>query len=441
MLHTQHNKSLAATVELSLTSPMFQELGPDARELLGVVAFFPQGVNESNFDWLFPTHSDGTSIFDAFCNLSLTYQSGGFVTMLAPLRDYLYPNDPMSSQLLRATRGHYFTRLSVDVVPGYPGPEEMRWIMSEDANVEHLIDVFTTADANSDDIWKTCAHFLEHLYWHKPQLVVLGPKVEGLPGGHPSKPRCLFELSWLFLSVGNHAESKRLLSQTLKLWKEQGDDLQVAETSVFLADAHWLLRLYREGMPQAKEALGIYERLGNAVGQARSLQRLARLLCGDNQLDAAMDAASRALRLSSDEGNQCLVYQSHLLLGGICRTKGEAENTIDHFETALKIAPSVNWYGAQFRTHYSLAELFLDEGRFSDAQIHIEHSKSLAADDAYGLGRAMELQAGVWYRQRRLEEAKSEVLCATEAFEKLGAAPDLERCRGLLQDIRKEQGT
>ena len=160
MLETEYNKSLAATIELSLSSLMFQELGPDARDLLGVVAFFPQGVDENNIDWLFPTISGRKKIFDKICVLSLAYRSDGFITMLAPIRDYLSPEDPASAPLLCSAKDRYFSRLSADVYPGRPGFEEARWITSEDVNVEHLLDVFTTIDVTSDVIWRACCNFL-----------------------------------------------------------------------------------------------------------------------------------------------------------------------------------------------------------------------------------------------------------------------------------------
>jgi hypothetical protein len=124
-LRTDYNESLAATVELSLASPTFRGLGPNARELLGVIAFFPHGIDENNLDLFFPTIPDRKNIFDKFCLLSLTYRSGGFITMLAPLRAYLHPEDPASSPLLHATR-ECLRHLSVHVDPGSPIYEKAR---------------------------------------------------------------------------------------------------------------------------------------------------------------------------------------------------------------------------------------------------------------------------------------------------------------------------
>jgi len=197
ILQTQHNKSLAATIELSLASPLFQELGPEARALLGIVAFFPQGVDEDNLEWLFPTILNGTDVFDKFCIFSLTYRSDGFVTMLAPLRDYLSPKDPGASLLLCATKEHYFARMLVKIDLNMPSFEETQWITSEDVNVEHLLDVFMMIDTNSDGIWGTCIDFMEHLHWHKARLTILKPKIEALPDDHRYKPYCLFQLSRL----------------------------------------------------------------------------------------------------------------------------------------------------------------------------------------------------------------------------------------------------
>ena len=437
ILRTDHKRGLAATIGLSLSSLMFQELGPDARDLLEVVAFFPQGVHEKNIDWLFPTISGRRNIFDKFCVLSLAYRSDGFITMLAPIRDHLSPKDPASSPLLCSTKDHYFTRLSVHVEPGKHGFEEARWIRSEDVNVEHLLDIFTTIDAASGGVWGTCEEFMRHLYWHKPRVVMLGPKIEALADDHPSKFECLFQLSMLFQTVGHNAERKRLLTHTLELSREQGDDRRLAQTLAHLSSVHLSMRLFEEGIKQAKEASEIYGRLCDTVGQARCLDELAWLLHDNGQLDNAEEVATRALDLLSEKGKQLDVCRCHQLLGTIYRSKGETKKAIHHLEVALKIASPFNWLNLLSWIEYTMAGLSSDEGRFDDAHARVEQAKLYATNDndTYVLARAMELQAEFWRTQHRFEDAKSEALSAVDVFDKLGAADDVVRVRCLLEQI------
>ena len=154
-----------------------------------------------------------------------------------------------------------------------------------------------------------------HLYWHKPQLVVPGSRIEGLPDDHPSKARCLDTLSLLFDVTGNDTERKRLLIHALKLWREQENDSQVARTLRTLSDANRMLGRYKEGIQQVKEALETYERLNDRLGQARCLDCLARVLLDDKQLDAAEEAVFRAINLLPNGGQQFLASQCHRLLG------------------------------------------------------------------------------------------------------------------------------
>jgi len=439
VLKTRHNnKSLAATIELSLTCPMFQALGPDARELLGAAAFFPRGVHEDNIDWLFSTISDGIDIFDGFGILSLTSQNDDkFITMLSPLRDYLSPKDPKLSPLLCAAKECYFTRMSVDFDPDKPDFGKTRWIRSEDVNAEHLLNVFTKIDGNADDVWKACADFMAHLYWHKPRSTVLGPKVEGLPDGHRCKTRCLIEHSRLIGSTGNHAGRKRVLTHTLQLERMRGSDIGVACILRRLCDVNWRMGLYDEGIPQAREALEIYERLGDTAGQAQCLIQFAWLFQGQGQLDDAEEAAACAISLLPETGQQFQVCGSHHLLGKIYRSKGEIEEAIRHFEAALEIASSFDWRSELLEIHSSLATLFLGERRFDEARVHAVRAESYAGDDAYSLGYTIVMQALVWHRQGgRLEEAKSEALRAAQVFERLGSPHDMGKCRRLLELIQ-----
>ena len=441
VLQARHSGSLGATVEISLASPMFQELGPDARELLGVIAFFPHGVDENNIEWLFPTISDGPVVFDKFCILSLTYRSNGFIMMLAPLRDYLCLKDPRSSPLLNATKERYFSRLlEVDVHPDKPGFEESRWIMSEDVNVEHLLDIFMAIDANLENIWKVGEAFMDHIIWHKPRFVMLGPKIEALPDDHPSKAQCIRNLSWSFHSIGNWVEHKRLLNHSLKLWRERGNDREVAETLCYLSEANRLMNLYKEGIQDGKNASEIFERLGDKSRQAECLIGLAYVLRDDKQLDAAEKTASRAIGLLPEEGQRFLACDGHRALGNIYQSKGDTEKAIHHFRVALEIGSPLNYHTVLFWIHYSLAELFFEQGAFDGAHAHVERAKSHAVNNQYQylLGRALLLRARFLDQRHSLDEAKSEALHALEVFERLGAADDMEETREFLGELDLE---
>jgi len=438
MLHAQPNKSLAATIELSIACPTFQELGPDARGLLEVIAFFPQGVKEDNFDWLFPSISDGINILDTFCILSLTYRSDGYITMLAPLQDHLCPKDPISSPLLCMAKESYFARLSVDLYPDKPGFGEARWIRLEDGNIEHLLDVFTTIEANSDDIWDACAGFMRHLHWHKPRLVVLKSKIEELPNDHRSKPECLFELSQLFHSVGKNVDHKQHLAHALNLWRDRGDGHQVARTLCRLSDANRHIGLLEEGVQRGEEALEIYRELGDTVGQADCLHELAFVLRDSKQLSAAEESASRAINLLPEKGEEFLTCQCHQILGHIYHSKGDREKAINHYEAALRIASSFNWHDPLYRIHSSLSGLSFEQGRLDDAQAHIERSKLHAVDNPHTLGCAMANQASFLRGQHRLEEARSEALRAVDLFERIGSTNWVGICREFLLDIEEE---
>ena len=440
VLRTEHNNNLAATIELSLGSPTFKALGPDAQELLGVIAFYPQGVNENNADWLFPAISNKDMILNKLCILSLTYRSNGCVTMLAPLRDHFRPRDPKSSPLLRATKEHYFTRLSVNVHPGFPGFEDTRWILSEDVNVEHLLDVFTSIDADSDDVWRASGNLMDHLNWHRPRLTVLGSKIERLSDRRGPKPTCLLNLSSSYFAVGNYAEDTRLLTDALKLGREGGDDKLVADVLGSLSDVNRMLGRHKEGIQQVKEASEIYERLGLSMERRDSLIGLAYQLHGDGQLDAAEEVALDVIGHLPEKGQEYLASQSHRVLGEIYRAGGKREKAIHHCEEALRIISTLNYPLESCWIHYSLAELFNDQYKFDRAHAHIEQAKKYAIDDAHSIGRVMEVHADIWCRQRRFENAISEAQRAVEIFEKVGAADDMERVRDHIRRIKEGKG-
>ena len=433
LLRTEHSKSLAATIELSLASPMFQNLGPDAREFLGVVAFYPQGVDENNLDWFFPAIPNRTEIFDKFCILSLAHRSEGFIKMLAPLRDYLSPKDPLSSTPLCTTKDCYLTRLSGPFDPAAPDFGETRWIMSEDGNVEHLLDTIASIDPHAKHVWDACANFMLYLYYHKPRLLILGPKIERLPDAHPSKPQCLRLLIGLAGLTGNGPEFKRLLAEARKFWIDpEAPDGAI----VRLLDSGINPMTREEKIQLTQRMVEVMSALRLTLGQITGLVELSGYLREANRLDAALETASRALALLPENAPKHLTLRCHHMLGEAYHSKGPTEKAIEHFEVALGLASSHDRDEEAFHIYRSLTLAFLREGRLDDANAHLERAKLRAANDPLCLADVMSSQAGVLFDEGRVEEAESEMLRVVDIYQELGNTTGAEIGREFLTTMR-----
>jgi tetratricopeptide (TPR) repeat protein len=113
----------------------------------------------------------------------------------------------------------------------------------------------------------------------------------------------------------------------------------------------------------------------------------------DKQLDAAEDAASRAIDLISEKGQEYLVCQLHRVLGKIYQSKGEKEKAIHHFETALGIASPFNWHDELFWIISTWPSCFAMKASSTMQTPTSNKPSHTLDDDAYKLGRAMEMQA------------------------------------------------
>ena len=187
LLETHHGQGLTAAIELSLKSPMFTRLGPNARDILGVIAILPQGVNEAELEWIFPTVSSIRDVVDTFLILSITHRNRGFVTILAPVREYLVTG-ASSHTLFYSTRDQYLTRLRAiahDTKHDRPLLQDIQWLASEQVNIETILALPTRTNPPSVDFQPICSIVKDTSYLPLP-LAHLVDNIRSKPDPIPS---------------------------------------------------------------------------------------------------------------------------------------------------------------------------------------------------------------------------------------------------------------
>ncbi|KAH7904341.1 hypothetical protein BJ138DRAFT_1166687 [Hygrophoropsis aurantiaca] len=242
-------QSLSVTIELSLTSSSIQRLGADARHVMEIAAFLPQGLNEKDLEHLFPTIPNIHSIVGALCRLSLMYRKKDAYTMLSPIRLHIssaHKDDDVPSLDLTHVRAYYYEQLAQ--VDGED--DEGAWITTEDANLERLLahDLSRATPMDMGLICQACCQFIRQLRHHKPRTTSLRPVILRLPEGNRSrdaglhsKADCAYALALLADHLVNVTESINLYATAKRLFVlDQRHDLAALCLEYMATQYTWL---------------------------------------------------------------------------------------------------------------------------------------------------------------------------------------------------------
>ena len=90
-------RSLEDNINSILGTPTIQELGTTALETLQAIAAFPNGVEESKLEMMFPTIAGIGETAAELCKFSLVYRRDGFIKMLSPFRIYFLESMVLSN--------------------------------------------------------------------------------------------------------------------------------------------------------------------------------------------------------------------------------------------------------------------------------------------------------------------------------------------------------
>jgi len=231
-------QSLSDTMQLSLSSPSVQNLGEDGLRALAIIAFLPQGLNESLASDLLPSLPEVDTICDVLCMQSLVYRQDSFLRMLAPIRHYVRDSlqAPDSTCLQEICAFYYDTVTSC----WEEHDQYADIIISDHLNIEHVV-AFNLAHIPDDaeETYNACWQFLECLKWHLPRPTTLTPAISNIVENSSTwmlKASCFIALAQLYDTLSQLVEASQAFQAAEALYLTDGDPESAGNCLIDRAD-------------------------------------------------------------------------------------------------------------------------------------------------------------------------------------------------------------
>lgn len=177
---------------------------------------------------------------------------------------------------------------------------------------------------------------------------------------------------------GDFPKSADLLAKGIALAEKFDDQELLAGSLAFYASSLWFQGQRAEGTRQAQRGLGLAEKLGHPSRMAGNLMVMGfyHAFCGF--LEPGIDYLKRCLTICQETHDTVLNYVTAGFLGYAYMQLGQYELASEQIETSLKLAQNNRQLLTHLPTFQAMqAELWLKNGRFSEAQTQAETAVEL----------------------------------------------------------------
>ena len=442
------DENLTESIELSLSSACVHAYGNDVRRVLGMIAFFPQGLPREKLESVCPSIEQVRAIVDVLKRQSLlSSNNDGFVTMLVPIRLYCTDSLPAPDvALLEAARNHYYNGVK-------SGPADAL-LMAEDVNIESLVayDLQNLSDARGlARALEACASFLDRLRHCKPRPTCLGPMILAVNGSsshnvNVAKMRAFHQLAHLAYRQSNYLEALESYKTTFELAQASDRKYDGLYAILRLAEARRMLGQFSA----AKQILEYVESTRSWKGATPHLKAYATLIWGTIKPCIDIETTGLSLATLFEELKGSYKVAGNLPSADICGAQGAFAvalidgNTADArmtLESAISALPT-KWPSA---SHYfsHLAAVAFMEGKFGESRqlLNLARGMLLGEKRITDANRILLALAVVMISEGKLGDATSLIAQAGEELKMQGVFSHEHRWLALYTSALVELGS
>lgn len=245
-----------------------------------------------------------------------------------------------------------------------------------------------------------------------------------------ARAQLLFVRGQLSESFGKHEAALSDIGESLALLGPDADPSRralVLETSARLQSQ---IQRWTESLDTHQKALRLYEKNGDAGGQAREWLNIGGVLRRKGDLSASREAYDRALSLSTKEENRTLQAASLNNIGLLEWDEGHPREAERRIRESITLAQTIKDHSGEAHGFENLGELLESQGKLDDAS-----EAMMEAAEAYK-------RAGETEDHKRLLAARAGLLGmlgrhgeGIELCRKALAKPELKRRKGLFQRV------